>query len=375
MKRIYRKVKFLLLISILIGNSILQTGCGFKDIDKRLFVLAIGVDQAKSEGNQYKVTLKIALPSGSLKDSKGAMYTYLTKESSKVADAIRSLKNQVDKEFDFGHLKTIVIGKALLNNDISEITDIFLRRRDFQRISFVAVGKPTAEKVLKTEPKSEMAASVSLFNFFSETGVESPYIVTTYLFDLRRKMVEHGFDPVLPIIKVDKKSTKLIVDHSVILSDKVKPMELDSNQTLLYNMMRNNLKKMELLINKEDHEYMISIDSLNSKYKILTPTNQNPVILMNVELKGIIEESDQYINSKELKQLGIHASKEIENAIRDLFVRLQEKKIDPLGFGLRYKATRLHKKDLFAKWEQELYPQLKFDVTVNVGIKSTGIIE
>jgi len=370
-----RKAKLVLFALILVGSSLLQTGCGFKDIDKRLFVLGIGVDQAKSKGNRYKVTLKLALPSGSLKESTGEMYSYLTKESTKIADAIRQLKTQVDKEFDFGHLKTIVIGKELLKSDLSEITDIFLRRRDFQRISWVAIGEPTAEKVLKTEPKSEMPASVALFNFFAETGVESPYIVNTYLFDFRRKMMEHGIDPVLAIMKVDKKRTKMMVNHSVVLAKDKEPLELNPRQTKVFNILRNNLKKAELIIKKEDLEYIISIDSLKTNYKILTSASSGPVIKMNVDLVGIIEESDHYINSKRLTELGDYAGKEVEKWIQDLFLHFQEKKVDPLGFGLRYKATRLHKKNLFTEWEQEVYPNLKLDVTVNVGIKSTGVIE
>ncbi|WP_071393724.1 Ger(x)C family spore germination protein [Bacillus tuaregi] len=375
MKVNLRKWKFTFLALVLVGNSLLQTGCGFKDIDKRLFVLAIGVDQAEGKENRYKVTLKLALPSGSLKEATATMYTYVTKESTKLADAIRQLKTYVDKEFDFGHLKTIVIGKALMNDDVSEITDMFLRRRDFQRITWVAVGDPTAEKVLKTEPKSEMPASVSLFNLFAETGVESPYIVTTYLFELRRRMKEHGIDPVLPVIQVNKKSTSLIVNHLLILTGRREPLELNPRQTKIYNMLRNNLNKMEIKVKKEDLEYIISIDSLKSNYKIVTSNKSKPVVKMNVDLVGIIEESDQYINGRKLDELGSFAGKEVENWVHDLFTTLQEKNTDPIGFGLRYKATRLHHKDLFSNWKQEIYPNLTLDVKVNVGIKSTGMIE
>jgi len=372
---LFQKMKVLVLVLILVGNSLLQTGCGFKDIDKRIFVLAIGIDQAESKGNRYKVTLKLALPSGSVKQATGTMYSYLTKDSTKMADAIRQLKTQVDKEFDFGHLKTIIIGKELLNDDISEITDIFLRRRDFQRITWVAVGSPTAEKVIKTEPKSEMPASVSLFNIFANTGVESPYIVTSYLFDLRRKMKEQGVDPILPVIQVDKKSTKLIVNHSAVLSSQRETLELTPRQTKIYNMLKNNLNKMELMIKKEDLEYIVSIDSLKTNYKILTSANSAPIIKMNVDLVGILEEADQYINVKELNELSNFASKEVEKWVEALFITFQKKNVDPLGFGLRYKATRLYKEGLFSKWEEEVYPNLKLDVSVNVGIKSTGVIE
>jgi len=375
MKVTFRKGKCVLIVLILVGNILLQTGCGFKDIDKRLFILAIGIDQAEKEENQYRVTLKLAVPSGSLKEASGTMYSYLTEDSSNMADAIRKLKSQVDKEFDFGHLKTIIIGKKLLGHDLSEIVDIFLRRRDFQRVSWVAIGTPTAEKVLKTEPTTEMPASVALFNIFSDTGVESPYIVTAYLFDFRRKMLESGIDPVLPIMQADEKSTKLLVNHSVVLNDKKEALELNPQQTKVYQTLKNELDKIELLIKGEDHEFVVSIDALKSKFKILTTENGRAVLKLSVDLAGIIEESDEYIQSKELNSLSRQASKEVEKWVRDLLVLFQEKKVDPLGFGLRYKATRLESKDLRREWEQDIYPNMEFDVSVNVGIKSTGVIE
>lgn len=375
MKATFRKGKFILLVLILLGNIFLQTGCGFKDIDKRLFVLAIGIDQAEREEHQYRVTLKLAVPSGSLKESSGTMYSYLTEDSSNMADAIRQLKSQVDKEFDFGHLKTIVIGESLLGQDLSEIIDIFLRRRDFQRVAWVAVGLPTAEKVLKTEPTTEMAASVALFNIFSDTGVESPYIVTAYLFDLRRRMLDSGIDPVLPVMQADEKSTKLLVNHSVVLGETKKILKLNPEQTKIYKILKNELDKMELLIEGEDYEFVVSIDAVKSKFKILTPKDQSAVLKMSVDLAGIIEESDEYVPAKELQSLSKQASEEAEKWVRDLLVLFQERKVDPLGIGLRYKATRLANKDLHTKWEQAVYPNMEFDVSVNVGIKSTGVIE
>lgn len=368
--------KIILLLLILIGNVMLTVGCGFKDIDKRIFVMSLGVDKAEDPEKNYRVTLKLAVPTGSLKEASGGnMYTYVTQESTKMADAIRRLKTQVDKEFDFGHLKSIVIGEQLLQEDLGEVMDMIGRRRDFQRIAWVAVGSPTAEKVIKTEPKSEMAASVALFNFFDDIGVESPYIVSTHFFDLRRKGMEKGIDAAVPVIKVDEKGSRLTVDHAVILHKKKEDVELSSQQTKLYNLLRNNLKKMELLVKKEDYEFMISIDSLHTKYKIITDEGKSPVVKLNIDLTGILEETDRYTNSKELDGLGKVASQYLEKRIEDFLVFSKENHIDPIGFGLRYKATRLHQEDLIKNWEQELYPKLRFDVNVRVGIKSTGVIE
>ncbi|WP_428911199.1 Ger(x)C family spore germination protein [Niallia sp. Krafla_26] len=374
MNRVVHRVKTMLIVFLILGSTLLQSGCGFKDIDKRLFVMAIGIDASEKQEDMYKVTLKIALPSGSLKEASGDMYTYLTQESTKVTDAIRMLKTHVDKEFDFGHLKTIVIGEKLLSHDISNIIDSFLRRRDFQRISWLAAGRPTAEKVLKTEPKSEMAASVALFNIFSDTGVDTPYAIDTYIFDIRRRMLENGIDPVIPVIETDEENTRFMVNKSIILKDHVAELQLSHRKTKLLNILRNELDKLELFIEKDGSEYMISVDDANTKFKVLTG-NKIPVIKVNIDMAGIVEESDRSIEPKRLDILSKHTSDEVGEWIKELLVEFQENKLDPVGFGLRYRATRLNHKDLFKEWEDELYPNAKFDVNVNIGIKSTGVIE
>ena len=41
-------------------------GCGFKDIDKRFFVVAMGIDWTGKEDKPYLVTLRLAIPASKL---------------------------------------------------------------------------------------------------------------------------------------------------------------------------------------------------------------------------------------------------------------------------------------------------------------------
>ncbi|MEC1522476.1 Ger(x)C family spore germination protein [Neobacillus niacini] len=359
--------------TVLALSLMIQSGCGFKDIDKRIFVLSVGIDHTDNEEKPYKIILKLAVPSGSLKQS-GTEYTYLTKESESIASAIRLLKTQVDKEIDFGHAKVIVLGKEILHHDLTEVLDIFVRRRDIQRISWVAVGKPNAESVLKAEPSSEMAGSHALFNLFDQNGVESSYIVTTFLFDLRRRMLETGIDPILPVLSASKDKKKIIVNSSILLAKNKDPLKLNPKETKIYNLLANNVQRTDLTVKRDDLQYTVSIDTAKTSFKIITNPKQKPVIKMDISMEGIIEESNQGMNINALKTFSKQASEEANKDITALLSKLQENEVDPLGFGVRYKATRLHSKDTDKEWLR-LYPNMSFDVNVKVSIMSTGIIE
>ncbi|WP_121610048.1 Ger(x)C family spore germination protein [Mesobacillus foraminis] len=362
-----------LLAALIALSLIFQSGCGFKDIDKRIFVLSIGIDHTDNEKKPFKIILKLAVPSGSLKQS-GTKYTYLTKESESLASAIRLLKTHVDKEIDFGHAKVIVFGEEILHHDLREVMDFFIRRRDIQRVSWVAIGTPTAESILKAEPASEMAGSHALFNLFDQNGVESSYIVSTFLFDFRRRVLERGIDPILPNISSSKDKMKIIVNSSTLLANSKKPLKLTPQETKLYNLMSNNVQRLDLIIKKNKLLYTVSIDSAKTNFKIITKPKHRPVIKMDVTMEGIIEESNQHMDPQKLNLYSKHASKEAEKNITAFLTKLQENGADPLGFGVRYEATRLHTKDTFKEWKK-LYPEMTFDVSVKASIMSTGIVE
>ncbi|MBS4210242.1 Ger(x)C family spore germination protein [Bacillus sp. FJAT-50079] len=368
-----KKRTIIFVVIHLLVFTFLQTGCAFKDIDKRLFVMAIGIDYTENEQNPYQITLKLALPSGQIREAAKAKYTYLTKESDTLAGAIRIIKTHVDKEIDFGHTRVIVFGEEVLKRDLKDVMDFFLRRSDIQVISWVAVGKPTAEKVLRTEPPSEMAASNALFNFFAQNGVESSYIVTTYLFDFRRRVLENGIDLILPILQVNGKST-ISINKSLILKEENKVLELTSAQTKRYNVLANRGEEFDLEVKKKGLTFLMKVDKVKTNYKILTPANERPILKMNVKIFGIIEESNQPLSPEKLDEYSKIAGERAKKNLQELLLLFQENNVDPLGFGLRYKATRIHNTDTFAEW-QRIYPNIKFDLSIEATIKSTGTIK
>ena len=68
--------KMLSVILLLVIITLLSTSCGFKDIDKRIFIIGVGVDKSDSEENPYRITLKMAAPSGNMKNSPAGIYLF-----------------------------------------------------------------------------------------------------------------------------------------------------------------------------------------------------------------------------------------------------------------------------------------------------------
>lgn len=212
-----RKVMKNFFFIAMIASLLLQTGCAFKDIDKRIFVLAIGIDPSEKVRDGFKVTLKLAKPAGDVKQAISQDFTYLSHDSDSIAEAIRKMESYVDKKLDLGHARSIVINKELISKDLNTFMDVFTRRGDIQMIAYVAVSEKTAEETVTFAPDTEPPATIALFNFFDNTGTDSPYISTTFLFEMRRKALNKGINAVLPIIDINEEKKHFEVNKSLVL--------------------------------------------------------------------------------------------------------------------------------------------------------------
>ncbi|MGV2806784.1 Ger(x)C family spore germination protein, partial [Clostridium perfringens] len=99
------------LVWLMCCSFLFVSGCDFRDIDLRLFVVSIGIDVSEKNPDMNRFTFKMAIPSGDPKigDKKSFL---ITQESTSIAEAIREVKSKVDKELDFGHCKGVMYGEA-----------------------------------------------------------------------------------------------------------------------------------------------------------------------------------------------------------------------------------------------------------------------
>ena len=180
------KLPKLLIILLLLFLISIVSGCAYKCVDKRSFMVCIGVDPADDHDKKFKVTLKVTKHIASLRNASENEYAYLTHESDTVAEAIRYLDTKSDKVLDFSQTKILALHPELLSGDLFHLMDYFVRRGDIQLLLYVIAAEPSAETVLKVQPTLESAGENSLYNFFDDTGTESPFVTTTFLFEFRR---------------------------------------------------------------------------------------------------------------------------------------------------------------------------------------------
>lgn len=349
------------------------TGCNFKDIDRRIFVVAIGIDPGQQEGT-FKVSLKLAIPQGDVTKMDEKMLI-LTEESESISEALRRMKSKVEKELDYVHCKSIILGEQLAKEDIRQVTDWAVRRRDIQLILNFAVGKPEALEVLKVQPPSERIPSNSLILAMSGQGTESPFITSVYSYQLMRGIYEHGIDPVLPVIEA--KSEEQFLINKVALLDKNKVCQiLSPDETRLFNLLSRSNLRTNFPARLDGGLFEYYTESSSSSYRIVVPRDQAPYIRYTIKIRAILEETskEEMITHHMLGKIGQAGAAELSSAVKALLVRIRASGMDPLGWGLHYGATHWNNATEMEQWER-LYPRLDFQVKVKVDIKYSGMIK
>ncbi len=341
---------------------------GYKDIDKRFFVVSMGIDEGKS-GFLYEVTLKLALPQADPKAAKNE-YLLLKREADSIGAAVAFMKSQVDKEFDFGHMKIIFVGESLAKRNWLTTMDWFFRRRDIQKIAYVAVARPDAATALNIKPMFEDLPSSSFFVAFGDEGSETPYLVTEYLFDLHRRLHERGIDPVVPIVEPYEK--QFDIQKAYVVTRRGATLALDPQETGLYSMLLNRSERATLTVQRERESFSVTADEIKLDYALRA--GSRPSVTVSGTILGTLEVAGETVEPKELGKYEAALEKQMNEDIVSFLKKLRQADVDPFGFGLRYRATHFNNDTEWDDW-RKVYPNLDFSSDVRVIMETTGIIE
>ncbi|UPG65968.1 hypothetical protein MVE64_21630 [Metabacillus endolithicus] len=113
---------------------------------------------------------------------------------------------------------------------------------------------------------------------------------------------------------------------------------------------------------------------MRASFDLKSEKSNRPVISFDVQLSGIVEEAFETLDEAKANEYEKAVKMEVEEQINSLLKKLQKEEVDPLGFGLRYRATETGKEsNKIEKWD-EMYPDVQFKVNITVDMNNVGII-
>lgn len=377
------KIKKIILLLIIIS----LTGCyDNKELNNIAILTATEINKVD---DNYIINAEVVNPQAPDKQTtKAAPFIIYTGTGKTIQEAYRQIKLSSSRYLYPEHLQVLIINENLAKEDISKILDFYLRDPSIRTEFNILIGRD--KDILSTTTPIEEISSSSINETIKTNNRFQGVSNLTTLNELTIMSLNPNTEIILPSIKL-KNITKESDTEENINNTKIDTMYelsglaifkdnkllgyLDNNQSISYNILKNQVKSSILTYECKKNKYL-SVEIINSESKISVKNNQ---ININVTINTTINESNCNLklnkneNIKFLeKDLSIYLKDNLENDIN--YIR-ETYNSDVFGFlDEIYKHNYKEYLKLKDNWYKDIYQNYPINITTKVNIVSKGNI-
>ncbi|WEK54147.1 MAG: Ger(x)C family spore germination protein [Candidatus Cohnella colombiensis] len=349
------------------------TGCSrVKQLNMISFVTAIGIDKAEDSGIVVHALIAIpgrfsALSPGAGGSDKQSPNYILSKEGSDVAEALSKMKRETARDLDFGHTRILLFSDELAKQGIEQYLDLFMRREEFQNNAWIAIGKGSTKDILQAKPEVPQSVNDYWVDVFSQAGSESMEILPIYLYQFNSYIQEPGKTPFAMEITMQEGGNQLrLADLGLFRKGKMVGTLTPVETAYLQLISGNRLRSSSLTIDKRNYTTL----KYHSKKKI---TGEGIKLDMSFQLELDENPSSKFVSLAEMHKLEAEIADQIESNVIGLIKKLQELKLDPVGFGEKYRIK--HGGELQEEeWLERIFPEMSLQIKVTVNLERKGML-
>ena len=368
--------KFVLII-ITLFILLISSGCyNYKEINDMAIVSSIGIDK-DNKNDKYIVSAQI-MNSKESEDSEDSQITVYTKEGDTVHEALRNITLKSPRKLYGNHLSKIVLSEEVAKEGIDNILDIFNRITEVRNEFIITIVKEDkASDVLKVLTTTESIPAEYVKLSLKIADKTSGLTYATKLDEFISLYLKKGIDPVVPVLKIDKKEkkgttinnitttnpiSKIVIEDLAVTNKGKLETYLKNEEVIGYNFLRNQIQKMIIPVKCDDENNYASILILKNKTKSNAAKKDNKYIInFNINSEAIITEYNckkDLTDEKVIKKLEKDTEKKIKRYIKKSLNKQKETKGKFLGL------ERIIYLD-YPKYKNEDY-SVKYNVNVNL---------
>lgn len=368
--------KFLLII-ITLFILLISSGCyNYKEINDMAIVSSIGIDK-DNKNDKYIVSAQI-MNSKESEDSEDSQITVYTKEGDTVHEALRNITLKSPRKLYGNHLSKIVLSEEVAKEGIDNILDIFNRITEVRNEFIITIVKEDkASDVLKVLTTTESIPAEYVKLSLKIADKTSGLTYATKLDEFISLYLKKGIDPVVPVLKIDKKEkkgttinnitttnpiSKIVIEDLAVTNKGKLETYLKNEEIIGYNFLRNQIQKMIIPVKCDDENNYASILILKNKTKSNAAKKDNKYIInFNINSEAIITEYNckkDLTDEKVIKKLEKDTEKKIKRYIKKSLNKQKETKGKFLGL------ERIIYLD-YPKYKNEDY-SVKYNAKVNL---------
>ena len=368
--------KFVLII-ITLFILLISSGCyNYKEINDMAIVSSIGIDK-DNKNDKYIVSAQI-MNSKESEDSEDSQITVYTKEGDTVHEALRNITLKSPRKLYGNHLSKIVLSEEVAKEGIDNILDIFNRITEVRNEFIITIVKEDkASDVLKVLTTTESIPAEYVKLSLKIADKTSGLTYATKLDEFISLYLKKGIDPVVPVLKIDKKEkkgttinnitttnpiSKIVIEDLEVTNKGKLETYLKNEEIIGYNFLRNQIQKMIIPVKCDDENNYASILILKNKTKSNAAKKDNKYIInFNINSEAIITEYNckkDLTDEKVIKELEKDTEKKIKRYIKKSLNKQKETKGKFLGL------ERIIYLD-YPKYKNEDY-SVKYNAKVNL---------
>lgn len=341
--------KFVLII-ITLFILLISSGCyNYKEINDMAIVSSIGIDK-DNKNDKYIVSAQI-MNSKESEDSEDSQITVYTKEGDTVHEALRNITLKSPRKLYGNHLSKIVLSEEVAKEGIDNILDIFNRITEVRNEFIITIVKEDkASDVLKVLTTTESIPAEYVKLSLKIADKTSGLTYATKLDEFISLYLKKGIDPVVPVLKIDKKEkkgttinnitttnpiSKIVIEDLAVTNKGKLETYLKNEEIIGYNFLRNQIQKMIIPVKCDDENNYASILILKNKTKSNAAKKDNKYIInFNINSEAIITEYNckkDLTDEKVIKELEKDTEKKIKRYINKSLNKQKETKGKFLG--------------------------------------------
>ena len=370
-------MKKFVLIVITLFILLISSGCyNYKEINDMAIVSSIGIDK-DNKNDKYIVSAQI-MNSKESEDSEDSQITVYTKEGDTVHEALRNITLKSPRKLYGNHLSKIVLSEEVAKEGIDNILDIFNRITEVRNEFIITIVKEDkASDVLKVLTTTESIPAEYVKLSLKIADKTSGLTYATKLDEFISLYLKKGIDPVVPVLKIEKKEkkgttinnitttnpiSKIVIEDLAVTNKGKLETYLKNEEVIGYNFLRNQIQKMIIPVKCDDENNYASILILKNKTKSNTEKKDNKYIInFNINSEAIITEYNckkDLTDEKVIKKLEKDTEKKIKRYIKKSLNKQKETKGKFLGL------ERIIYLD-YPKYKNEDY-SVKYNAKVNL---------
>lgn len=388
------KCKKLLVIIVL---SLFLDGCWDRvEIDRKIFISAIGVDVGKDIGKEeelksinpndpfaergiQKMKVTYGFPdissfspnNGGNPDGK-----FITVSAYSMEDSVAQASSKSSRSLDMGHSSILILSNEILyhTNTVKEVLDYLRRQQNINRTMLVVVAEGNVEDYIKFIPDMEKSVDIYIAGLM-ENSSSNATILPVRLNEMLTMLSEAG-NAIIPRISLNKTKEEFTLSGIAAIKDYELKGYLDPIETSDLEILRGKLKSGKKVVYKDGHPLDFSIEGIERKMKVVS-NNDNINVNININLEGQLKGyyvDDKVISKGNLNELEKNLNESISDECEEVIKITQDKfMMDPIGIS---QHIRKYSPGLWNKvkdnWDEE-YKRIKVKVNVTTNIRRIGV--